>query len=153
MASLITPLCWVRDIFNSRSYANKLPLLVLGISNLLFLSALPRERSGLASSLTPVLRCSYSIIGSRIILNLRGAASSRLRHDTPHQDIRLVDMSGASSSSSRSQQESRSEALVRLPETARAPINDLRDLRLGPIPQTPTSDSEWTNKPLTSVRV
>ncbi|KAL5511032.1 hypothetical protein ACEPAH_4247 [Sanghuangporus vaninii] len=118
-------------------------MLVLGISNLLFLSALPRERGGLASSLTPVLRCSYSIIGSRIILNLRSAASSHVKHNSAHQDIRLVDLSGTSSSSNRSRQDSRTEALAHMPESIQVPVDYPRDLKLGPTSQT-SGSSAWT---------
>ncbi|KAL5489694.1 hypothetical protein ACEPAI_4526 [Sanghuangporus weigelae] len=125
-------------------------MLVLGISNLLFLSALPRERGGLASSLTPVLRCSYSIIGSRIILNLRSAASSRVKHDSPHQGIRLVDLSGTSSSSSRSRQASCTEAFAHMPESIQAPVNDLHNLKLGPTSQT-SGSSTWIKGPSMNV--
>ena len=44
--------------------------------NLVFLVALPLERDVLAVAWTPVLRASFSIIGSRIILNLKGAAKT-----------------------------------------------------------------------------
>ncbi|KAL5532514.1 hypothetical protein ACEPAF_4288 [Sanghuangporus sanghuang] len=125
-------------------------MLVQEIPNLPFLSALPRERGGLASSLTPVLRCSYSIIGSRIILNLRRATSSHIKHDSPHQDIRLVDLSGTSSSSSRSRQDSRTEAFAHMPEPIQAPVNDLCDLKLGPTSQT-SGSSAWTKGPSMNV--
>ena len=45
----------------------------LGVTNLLTLLVLPQTRYGLVVMFTPVQRVSYSIIGSRIVLNLRGA--------------------------------------------------------------------------------
>lgn len=54
------------------SNAHLAHVLALGILNLVFLAALPANRAALAPMLTPVLRASFSIIGSRLMLNLRG---------------------------------------------------------------------------------
>ena len=110
MDSLTTAPCSVSQcLVHSVLLSNNYPSIALGVSNLILLSALPITRAGLSPALTPVLRCSYSIIGSRIILNLRGAAS-HLNQDKSQRDIRLVELSGSSSSAS--QQESRVETLV-----------------------------------------
>ncbi|KAH8108722.1 hypothetical protein DFH11DRAFT_1070300 [Phellopilus nigrolimitatus] len=45
----------------------------LSISNFILLAGLPSLREGLIGALTPTLRASFSIVGSRIALNLRGA--------------------------------------------------------------------------------
>lgn len=47
----------------------------MNICNFVLLLALPVE-SGLASVLTPVSRASFSVVGSRIILNLNGVLTS-----------------------------------------------------------------------------
>lgn len=79
----------------------------LGIINLLLLVALPFSRGGLSTMFTPVLRASFSIIGSRIMLNLRGAVEppnspSYGSASFPQHIVRLELMNnvGAKSSSS-----------------------------------------------------
>ena len=125
-------LCLVSQcLMDSVLLLNSSPSTALGISNLILLTALPTSRVGLTTSLTPVLRCSYSIIGSRIVLNLRGAAS-RLNRNRSQRDVRLVDMSG--SSSSRSQQESRAETLVQ----SQSYVDDTNAWRLVPPSSTGT---------------
>ncbi|KAI5116528.1 hypothetical protein M0805_005514 [Coniferiporia weirii] len=47
-------------------------MLAISITNLILLVSLPPDRIGLGSSFTPVLRASYSVVGGRIMLNLRG---------------------------------------------------------------------------------
>lgn len=75
------------------------------MSNLVLLSALPVTRSELGVALTPVLRASYSIIGSRLVLNLRGAASSNLglgtqiEGDKANMNLSLIEMSATTSGS------------------------------------------------------
>jgi len=84
-----------------------LVMLSLGVVNLLLLVALPFSRGGLSTMFTPVLRASFSIIGSRIMLNLRGAVEplnspSYGSASFPQHIVRLELMNngGAKSSSS-----------------------------------------------------
>ncbi|EJD02538.1 uncharacterized protein FOMMEDRAFT_29532 [Fomitiporia mediterranea MF3/22] len=69
----------------------------LGIANLIFLCAMSMTRSGLISCLLPVLRASVSVIGSRLVLNLRGAASQNvevsIRAGGNVGSMKLVDLS------------------------------------------------------------
>lgn len=57
----------------------------MSIGNLLIFLVLPESRSALLSIFTPVMRASYSIIGSRIMLNMRGAL-------TPGRELGMTDV-------------------------------------------------------------
>ena len=44
----------------------------MGIANVILLTTVPFTRGGLPSLMTYVMRASFSVIGSRLMLNLRG---------------------------------------------------------------------------------
>ena len=55
----------------SKSFNQTHTFIALTIGNILFLTALPPERTALQTMFTPVMRATFSIVGSRIMLNLR----------------------------------------------------------------------------------
>ncbi|THH01681.1 hypothetical protein EW145_g6871 [Phellinidium pouzarii] len=80
----------------------------LGISNLILLVVLPINRGDLAASLTPVLRASFSIVGGRIMLNLRGVLMPNIDGSETRVSagsVKLVKISGSRQRSSNSGQE------------------------------------------------
>lgn len=70
-------------------------MLGIALINLCLLIGLPTSRIALASALTPFIRASFSIIGSRLTLNLRDAATNRsttMSEGVLGQEVRLVDI-------------------------------------------------------------
>lgn len=55
------------------SLTSHVPPTALGAANLALFSTIPPERSHLTTMLLSAQRASYSVVGSRILLNMRGA--------------------------------------------------------------------------------
>lgn len=76
MGSFTTQRCSVRPQASPTKHPTSSDeLSALTVANLVLFLALPLTRAEMGTMLNPVLRASYSVIGSRIMLNLRGALS------------------------------------------------------------------------------
>lgn len=66
---------------------------VISISNLLIYVGLPSQRQGLDAALVPMLSSSMAIIGSRIVLNFKGAYKDSSKGHTDSDSVPWTDAS------------------------------------------------------------